>query len=151
MNETISYVIDRHFAAPRDLVWEMFTTPEHFAYWWGGTDVTVPVESVIMDVRADGTWKATMIGPDEGWSMNWAGEYLEVDPPNRLVMTLTDQVGSPERDFFAIDFTDEGDGTHVTLAQGGGNLPADMIERTKEGTSMFLDALAMRLGEVQAQ
>jgi uncharacterized protein YndB with AHSA1/START domain len=92
-----------------------------------------------------------MIGPDDAWRMNWAGEYLEVDRPNRLVMTLTDQVDDPEREFFAIDFTDEDGGTHVRLQQGGGNLPADMIERTKDGTSMFLDALAKRLAEVQAQ
>ena len=44
---TISRVVD----APRDLVWQAFTEPEHLAAFWGGPGITVPVESVAMDVR----------------------------------------------------------------------------------------------------
>jgi len=35
--------------APRDLVWQAFTEPEHLAAFWGGPGITVPVESVAMD------------------------------------------------------------------------------------------------------
>ena len=44
---TVSRVVD----APRDLVWRAFTEPEHLAAFWGGPGITVPVESVAMDVR----------------------------------------------------------------------------------------------------
>jgi uncharacterized protein YndB with AHSA1/START domain len=43
--------ISRVFNAPRDLVWRAFTEPEHLAAFWGGPGITVPVESVTMDVR----------------------------------------------------------------------------------------------------
>jgi uncharacterized protein YndB with AHSA1/START domain len=36
--------------APRDLVWQAFTEPEQLAAFWGGPGITVPVESVAMDV-----------------------------------------------------------------------------------------------------
>ena len=44
---TVSRVVD----APRELVWRAFTEPEHLAAFWGGPGITVPVESVAMDVR----------------------------------------------------------------------------------------------------
>jgi uncharacterized protein YndB with AHSA1/START domain len=48
---TISRVVD----APRDLVWQAFTESEHLAEFWGGPGITVPVESVAMDVRPGAT------------------------------------------------------------------------------------------------
>ena len=44
---TVSRVVD----APRELVWRAFTEPEHLAAFWGGPGITVPVESVTMNVR----------------------------------------------------------------------------------------------------
>jgi DNA-binding transcriptional ArsR family regulator len=44
---TISRVVD----APRDLVWRAFTEPEHLAAFWGEPGITVPVESVAIEVR----------------------------------------------------------------------------------------------------
>jgi uncharacterized protein YndB with AHSA1/START domain len=44
---TGSRVVD----APRDLVWQAFTESEHFVAFWGGPAISVPVESVAMDVR----------------------------------------------------------------------------------------------------
>ena len=43
---TVSRVVD----APRELVWRAFTEPEHLAAFWGGPGITVPVESVTMDL-----------------------------------------------------------------------------------------------------
>lgn len=143
------YTIERHFDAPRELVWQMWTKPEHFSYWWGGTSVLVPLDSIEMDVRVGGKWKATMVGPDAAWTIDWTGEYLEVDEPTRLVMTLTDVVGDTAREGFTIDFSDEEGGTHMTLTQSGGHLSAEQYEATRQGTDGFMDALAQRLAEVQ--
>lgn len=43
---TVYRVVD----APRELVWRAFTEPEHLAAFWGGPGITVPVESVTMDL-----------------------------------------------------------------------------------------------------
>ena len=48
-------------AAPAD-VFEVFTTPEHLARWWGPDGFTTTTES--MDLRPGGEWRFTMHGPD---------------------------------------------------------------------------------------
>lgn len=146
---TEGYTIVKEFDAPIGLVYDMFVTPEHFAYWWGGADVVVPVDSIAMDVREGGTWKATMIGPDNAWSINWVGEYREVVEPTRLVMTLTDQPDNPARDYFEIDLEEIANGTRLTLKQAGGGLTKEQYEQAKEGTDMFLETMRERLIEVQ--
>ena len=69
---------ERVFNAPRDTVWRTFTDPSLIAEWWGGG---TRVES--MDVRVGGTYKFVADRPDSSYAFE--GEYLEVDPPRRLV------------------------------------------------------------------
>jgi uncharacterized protein YndB with AHSA1/START domain len=56
---TVSGVVD----ARRELVWQAFSEPEHLAAFWGGSGITVPVESVAMDVRPGGSFELTMVPP----------------------------------------------------------------------------------------
>src|SRR4051794_41812745 len=83
--------ISRVFDAPRERVWREWTEPERFADWYGGPEGVIPLDTVEMDVRPGGTWRATMyFGPDRR-EIRWSGEYREVEPPHRLVLTLTDR------------------------------------------------------------
>ena len=50
----------RLLKAPRDLVWEVWTTPEHIKEWWGPVGFSVTNDS--MDVKPGGAWKFTMHG-----------------------------------------------------------------------------------------
>ncbi len=77
-------VFERVFDAPRDLVWNVMTDPERVTRWWGPHDHTATV--VEMDVRVGGTWRWISHGPD-GQDVPFKGEYLEVEPPERLVQT----------------------------------------------------------------
>ncbi|MDC6364374.1 MULTISPECIES: SRPBCC domain-containing protein [Flavobacteriaceae] len=54
--------ISRTLKAPIELVWEVWTTPEHIAQWWGPNSFTNSIQQ--MDVREGGEWKLTMHGPD---------------------------------------------------------------------------------------
>jgi uncharacterized protein YndB with AHSA1/START domain len=127
-------------------VWEAFTKPEHFAVWWGGR--LAKVEETKMDVRVGGTWSALMLLP-EG-NIDWSGEYLEVVPPERLVMTLTDRAQeSDAREKLTITLADLGDKTELVLTQDGGNLTDEQYEHAKQGTSSFLDTMAELLAELQ--
>jgi uncharacterized protein YndB with AHSA1/START domain len=77
-------VIERVFDAPRDLVWKVLTDPERVTNWWGPRGYTTTV--VEMDVRPGGRWRwinHTTGGEDAPFK----GEYLEVDPPRRIVQT----------------------------------------------------------------
>ena len=77
--------IERTFEAPVELVWQMWTDPEHFKNWYGPTGFTVPVAE--MDVRVGGKHLICMASPDGSMKMWTTGEYTEVIPNERLVYT----------------------------------------------------------------
>ena len=70
--------ITRVFDAPRELVFKAWTEPAQFAEWFGGRGATIPLESVEMDVRPGGTWRATMFAGPERTEIAWKGVYREV-------------------------------------------------------------------------
>jgi len=78
-------VIERTFAAPADLVWRMWTEPEHFAAWYGPDSATIPVAR--MDVRVGGTRRVCMEmeTPNGTMQMWFTGQYREVVENKRLV------------------------------------------------------------------
>ncbi|HMJ08565.1 MAG TPA: SRPBCC domain-containing protein [Pyrinomonadaceae bacterium] len=77
-------VITREFDAPRELLYEVWTKPEHIEKWWGPRGFTTRVTS--MDLRAGGKWNYVMIGPD-GMEYPVHGLFSEVTPPERIVTT----------------------------------------------------------------
>ena len=52
MNDTKDVRIERTFDAPIDLIWAMWTEPDHFANWYGPMGATIPKAE--MDVRVGG-------------------------------------------------------------------------------------------------
>jgi uncharacterized protein YndB with AHSA1/START domain len=54
--------ITRILNAPRELVWEVWTKPEHIAKWWGPNGFTNTIHN--MDVRPGGEWNFIMHGTD---------------------------------------------------------------------------------------
>lgn len=76
----------RLFDAPRALVFEAMTRPEHIRQWWGnlGEGYSVPVCEV--DLRVGGKWRFVNRMPN-GESAAFYGEYREINPPERVVFT----------------------------------------------------------------
>ena len=72
----------RVFDAPRELVFDAFTDPEHIGQWWGPNGFTTTTFE--MDVRPGGVWRFVMHGPD-GTDYQNKIVYLEIDRPARLV------------------------------------------------------------------
>jgi len=87
------FVLTRVFDAPRDRVWKAWTEPARFAQWWGPKDFTNPVCRI--DLRPGGAYYASMRSP-EGIDHPCHGEYLEIVPPERLVMTMRTDGHPPE-------------------------------------------------------
>jgi len=48
--------------APADIVWEVWTNPEHITNWWGPNGFTNTIHK--MDFEENGEWNLTMHGPD---------------------------------------------------------------------------------------
>ena len=78
--------ITRLFDAPRELVFEAMTKPEHVRRWWGilADGYSVPVCEI--DLRPGGKWRFVGRGP-EGDIPAFYGVYREIVPPERLVQT----------------------------------------------------------------
>ena len=75
----------RVFNAPRALVFEAMTRPEHVREWWGrlGEGYSVPVCEI--DLRVGGKWRFVNRHPSGEAAFH--GEYLEIAPPARVVFT----------------------------------------------------------------
>ena len=91
MPDTINKTVDtssrelsaeRILNAPRQLVWQVWTEPNHIAKWWGPNGFTNTIES--MDVRAGGQWKFIMHGPD-GTDYRNLITYIEIKEPELIV------------------------------------------------------------------
>jgi len=113
--ENHTLTIDHTFNAPRALVWEAWTRPDHLAEWWGPESFTNPRCEV--DVRPGGAIHIDMLGPD-GVTYPMVGVVREVQEPERLVFVSSalDDVGKPVFEvLYTATFTAEGDITHLTL------------------------------------
>ena len=137
---TNDVVVTRTFNAPRELVYEAWTKPEHFSVWFGTEAVDVPLETLSLDVRVGGAWNAVMVLPD-GNKIYWVGEYTEVDPPERLCFTLTDEPESPAGEPIVVVFAEVAGGTEMTLTQPRGDFTQEQVEATILGYNGFFDTM----------
>jgi uncharacterized protein YndB with AHSA1/START domain len=81
-NKSSEIRIVRVYEAPVEAVWDAWTDTEKTAKWWGPRGFTLT--SHHKDLRAGGTWRYTMHGPD-GTNYENTTKYLEVDRPRKLV------------------------------------------------------------------
>jgi uncharacterized protein YndB with AHSA1/START domain len=119
-----AFVTSRAFAAPRDLVFRVWTECEHLSHWWGPKGVTI--SSCRNDLRPGGMLHYAMRTPEgeEMWA-RWV--YREIAAPERLVFLnsfsdpeggLTPVPGAPEwplQMLTTITFDEQDRGTLVTV------------------------------------
>lgn len=103
----------RLFDAPKHLVFEAMTKPEHVKEWWGrlGEGYSVPVCEI--DLRVGGKWKFVNRHPKG--EVTFYGEYREITPPNRLVFTEIFADFPDNVSVVTTVFTDEGKKTRMTV------------------------------------
>jgi uncharacterized protein YndB with AHSA1/START domain len=77
-------LITREFDAPKELVYNAFTTPDLVKRWWHANRGEVTVAEI--DLRVGGKWRYLSI-TDDGTEVGFHGEYLEVVPDERIVST----------------------------------------------------------------
>ncbi|MEU1970317.1 SRPBCC domain-containing protein [Microbacterium sp. NPDC019599] len=142
------FTITRDLAAPPALVFDCLTKPEHFAVWFGTAAVEVPQDSLTMDVRPGGDFRAVMLLPD-GNRIEWAGEYVEVDPPSHLAMTLTDNPGEYAGLPVLFDLEEVDGGTRLTIKQDRADFSDEQVAATIAGYNAFVDDIANELARMQ--
>jgi uncharacterized protein YndB with AHSA1/START domain len=104
--------LTRLFDAPRHLVFEGLTKPEHVKQWWGrlGEGYSVPVCEI--DLRVGGSWRFVNRHPKGEAAFH--GEYREIIPPSRLVFTEIFEVFPDGVSVVTTDLTEEGSMTRLT-------------------------------------
>ncbi len=118
------FVINRSFDAPIDLMFEMWTNPEHVAQWLAPTGFSM--QFIRADIRPGGRSSYSMNG--NGFTMYGQAEYVKIEKPNLIVYTqqFVDKDGNisrhpkaptwPETMLTAVQFTQEGpERTRVTV------------------------------------
>ncbi|WNB90996.1 SRPBCC domain-containing protein [Bacillus sp. NEB1478] len=89
--EGTDIIFTRIFDAPRELVFQALSDPEHLSQWWGPKYWTIPVSK--MDFREGGSWHYCMESPD-GEMKSWG-------------LALYKEIVEPERIFYEDYFSDE--------------------------------------------
>lgn len=109
-------VLSRVIDAPRELVFEAWSNPEHLTKWFGPKDFFCTTYE--MDLRPGGTWRFDMRAPDGTVYPNRI-DFLEIRKPELLVFDHgTDKEDDPNRFHVTITFDTQSDGkTVLTLRQ----------------------------------
>ena len=93
-------IMSRLIDAPRDLVWEAMTKPEHVVHWWGPNGFTNTLQK--LDFRVGGEWHHVMHGPD-GRDYPSRSVYTAIEKPHRIEFcTGGTYKGDPKAKFEAI-------------------------------------------------
>jgi uncharacterized protein YndB with AHSA1/START domain len=105
--------LTRLFDAPRHLVFEAMTKPEHVKQWWGrlGEGYSVPVCEI--DLRPGGPWRFVNRHPKG--EVAFYGEYREITRPSRLVFTEIFEQFPASVSVVTAEFTDEDGKTRLTV------------------------------------
>jgi uncharacterized protein YndB with AHSA1/START domain len=135
--------IVRLFEALPAEVYRAFVEREGMAAWFGEHGSSIPLETFEMDARVGGRYSLIMLHGPEQVQLPFAGRFLELVEPTRVVFTLEAEGNEEE---LTADIEDVGDGlTRLTFSQRGGNLSSNEYSRAMRGELIFLDRLATYL------
>ena len=140
----------RLFDAPRHLVFEAMSKPEHIKQWWGrlGEGYSVPVCEV--DLRVGGKWRFVNRHP-KGEAVFY-GEYRELQPPGRIVFTEIFADFPDSVSVVTALLTEEGGKTRLTVtADYGTKELRDIVQSTgmTRGAAISYDRLEDLLAALQ--
>lgn len=158
------FTIVRQLDAPRELVFQAWTDPEHLQ-WFAETEAAAKVERepTEVDLRVEGTWRIDMT-ESEDRAYSTGGTYLEIAPPERLVFIWGAVGGWPpigpdnpeDGPIVTLTLEDVGGKTEMTLQVGFPDHLSDeavaewLSTGMAEGWSQTVDRLAPYLSRVRA-
>jgi uncharacterized protein YndB with AHSA1/START domain len=105
-------VVSRLIDGPCRLAFEAFTEVRHLSRWWGPTGFRTTTQSFAF--RRSGSWEFTMHGPDGTDYPNHI-EYLEISPPERIVLLHGSRKDDPSAFTSTLTFTEREGSCEVTL------------------------------------
>jgi uncharacterized protein YndB with AHSA1/START domain len=145
-------VVSRVFAAPRELVFQAWSSAEHLRRWFCPAGYSVP--EALVEFRVGGAFDICMRSPAglDHWTR---GRYTEIVPHTRLVIdmhALAQQDRPLFRAYTIVTLADEAGGTRLEVTQSYTILdPAapPMIQGAPQGWSQTLDRLEIEVERMQ--
>lgn len=142
-------VLTRVFDAPRRLVFEAHSKPEHIKRWWGRKEYETIVTE--MDFRSGGRWRFVQRRPD-GVEYGFRGEFREVVAPERIVQTFEFEGMPGQVAVETMTLTEKEGRTTLTVGSVYPSveaLDAMLQSGMEEGARETWDRLAAYLGTLQ--
>ena len=130
--------VTRVVSAPIDEVFRWWTEPHLLERWMS------PVGTVVaeVDLRVGGRLRIVM--KDQAMEIEHRGEYLEIDPPHRLVFTWESMFTNRAKSLVAVDLEPEGDAsTRVVIVHS--QLPPAAAASHAGGLAAMVDRLDREL------
>ena len=103
--------MERTYDAPAQRVFDAWTSPEVLRRWWHA-EYDWETSEAEVDLRVGGAVRVVMRNPHDGSEHGGSGQYLEIDPPRRLVFTWYWD-GNDTRQIIEVDFEEAGGATTV--------------------------------------
>jgi uncharacterized protein YndB with AHSA1/START domain len=137
--------MERTFAAPAQRVFDAFTSEEVIRRWWhAAPDWDTP--EVRVDPRVGGQVRVVMRDPHKDVRYGGGGEYVEIDPPRRLVFTWTwDDDREQVQQLIEIEF-EESDGVTTMRFTHNDLWNDEAVASHEEGWNAAFDNLARVVG-----
>jgi len=127
-------------AAAPERVFAALTAPEEIVRWWG-SDQAYRTTRWVTDLRVNGKYRAEGVGAD-GAPFNVEGEYLEIDPPRKLVQTWKPDWDAGNVTTLTYSLEQIDGGTRVLVRHEGFGDRAESCRQHGEGWELVLGWLA---------
>jgi uncharacterized protein YndB with AHSA1/START domain len=140
----------RLFDAPRELVFETLTRPEHVRRWWGILDENHSCPVCEIDLRPGGAWRFVGRGPQG--EVAFYGVYREIQPPERIVYTEIFEAYPDTESLVTNVLTDENGKTRLTVIASYPSLEVrDMVLKSgmEHGAAIGYDLIEKVAGELR--
>lgn len=143
------YFVEREFSVSIDELWAAWTSPDALEKWYSPVDLSVVPGSVVSENLVGGRWAVGIDVSAHGFNAYFWGRYSEVETNKKLVHSLSYSQDLKEfeaRDdnapahMIVIDFEQREDKSWAKFTQLG-EMPAEQIELTRQGTSSYFDNL----------
>jgi uncharacterized protein YndB with AHSA1/START domain len=140
----------RLFSAPRQLVFDALSKPEHIRHWWGILDEHHSVTVCEVDFRPGGAWRFVGRGPRGDYA--FYGVYREIDAPGRVVFTEIFEPFPDAESVVTSVLTEEHGKTRLTVNAAYPSLEVrDTVLKTgmEKGAAISYDRLEDVVAELQ--
>ena len=141
-------VMSRTFSAPRELVWEALSRPEHIRRWYGPRSETMTICEI--DFRVGGKWRF-VLESEGGGGCAFRGEFRRIERPETIVQTseYEDMAGHISLETITLS-EQNGRTTMTTLCQFDSTEDRDgmLYSGMEEGAGESYDRMEELLGEL---